>query len=362
MKAVVNTTILQDAVARAVKGSSNNKSLILSQLIELKEVSGKLQIATTDFTNYLYITVDADSIDEGFQMAVPVTQFSKLVAKTTSTSIKLEVIGTDCVKVNANGIYKIPLPLEDEGSPIKFPDKRANVPTDTVWQKFNLSTIKSLIDVHKPVLPDDGDTSVFKNTPYPMYYFGDFVLSTDTNVIVRTSVKLTDEPILISRYLLDLFLTITQEEIDVYKKDKFILVSAGKTEFYGVLSDGVEDYKIGAVLPLLDAEFDSAATFNKDELLQALDRVSLFIEEFDDTTIQFKFADNCLALSSKSMTGDEKVQSSGFTKPFSGKIKVNWMMTAIKGVVAENVTISYGLPNCIKIQEGEVTQIIALEE
>ena len=363
MKATVNTTILQDAVARAVKGSSNNKSLILSQLIELKEVEGKLQITTTDFTNYLYITVDADEIDPGFQMAVPITQFSKLVAKTTSSVIKMEVVGTDYVKINANGVYKIPLPLEDEGNPIKFPDKRMNVPkTDMPWQTFNLSTIKALIDVHKPALADDGENSVFAKTPYPLYYFGDFVLSTDTNIIVRSAVNLTDEPMLVSRYLLDLFLTITQEEITVYKNDRYILVCAGKTEIYGVLSEGVNDYNVSAVMPLLDAQFDAEATFNKSELLQALDRVSLFIGEYDDTAIQFRFENNSISLSSKSMTGDEKIQSQGFTKLFSGKINVNWLTTAIKSVVAENVTISYGLSNCIKIQEGTVTQIIALEE
>ena len=58
MKFTMNTVKLQDMVAKAMKGASNNKLIPLTNLMAIQLKDHKLTLITTDATNFLYIMED----------------------------------------------------------------------------------------------------------------------------------------------------------------------------------------------------------------------------------------------------------------------------------------------------------------
>lgn len=60
MKLQIKTTKLQEMLARAIKGASNNKLIPLTSLIAISLKDGELTLITTDATNYLYVRDDAE--------------------------------------------------------------------------------------------------------------------------------------------------------------------------------------------------------------------------------------------------------------------------------------------------------------
>ena len=57
----IKTTKLQEMLARAVQGASENKLLALTTLLAIELKDSKLTITTTDTTNYLYAGYASDA-------------------------------------------------------------------------------------------------------------------------------------------------------------------------------------------------------------------------------------------------------------------------------------------------------------
>ena len=120
MKLTIGTTKLQDMVARASKGVGNNKLIPITGLICIEVKDNKLTLITTDATNYLYI-MDDKFVNDDFYAVVDANMFAKLISKMTCENIVLTV-SDGVVAVKGNGNYKIELPLDENGQPIKYPD------------------------------------------------------------------------------------------------------------------------------------------------------------------------------------------------------------------------------------------------
>ena len=207
MKLTLKTEKLQELVSRAIKGCSNDKMIPLTGLMSIELSEHRLTIATTDATNYLFIT--EDKVDgEDFNVVVAVETFSKLISRMTSENVSLELNG-NYLNVTGNGDYKIDLPLDEEGEPVKFPRPLDNVDIKTVKANYDvkLTTMKQILTLNKPALAtDDGSC-------YTGYYSGDSVVTTDSYKICGTAIKLFDEPILIRPEMMDLLDVMASEDV-----------------------------------------------------------------------------------------------------------------------------------------------------
>ena len=122
MKLALKTEKLKEMVSRAVKGVGNNKLIPLTSLMAIEVKDNKLTLITTDATNYLYVCEDKIVADD-FYVVVDANVFSKLISKMTCENVTLEVSsGIWVLNVKGNGNYKIELPLDENGEPIKYPD------------------------------------------------------------------------------------------------------------------------------------------------------------------------------------------------------------------------------------------------
>ena len=248
MKLTVKTEKLKEMVSRAVKGVGNNKLIPLTSLMAIEVKDGKLTLITTDATNYLYIIEDKVVADD-FYVVVDANTFSKLISKMTCENVTLEVkSGIYVLEVKGNGNYKIELPLDENGEPIKYPnpyDKLQNEVADV--GTINRTTIQVILETIKPAL-----ATTLENPCYTGYYVGEQVVATDTYKIASMGVQLfKTESRLISAEMFDLLAVMGAEKINVQTSDNDAVFVTPDCIVCGKFMEGIEDYAIDAIMDLV---------------------------------------------------------------------------------------------------------------
>lgn len=360
----LETPVFKDMVARARKGASNNSILFLTSLMCIELKDNKLTLITTDGTNYFYV-MQNDVEGDDFYVTVVADTFAQLVAKTTSDKITLELDGTS-LKVKANGEYKMELP-EEEGELIKFPDPRNEVELEPL-DDIELITVKSIVDTAKSSL-----AVTFEEPCYVNYYCGDGVIATDTIKMCLMDIQLWEEARLIPAEVFDLVYLMTDEKIKVSAKDDIIMFSTSDCVVYGRTADGLDDFAMEAIGGLSNIEFPSTCKVKRSDVLQLLDRLSLFVSKTDKNEVYLTFTEEGMEVSSKKSTGVEVVpyiDSEGFEE-FTCTIDILMLQTQIKASADDAITIHYGMyendngekvSKVIKFVDGTAEMFIALIE
>lgn len=357
MKITLKTDKLKEMVSRSIKGAGNNKLIPITSLMAIQLKDSVLTFITTDATNYLYIT-DDKVVGEDFYVVVDANMFSKLISKMTCENVTLEA-KVDTLSVKGNGTYKLELPLDEDGEPIKYPDPHERLSrSSTDIGTINRTTIQVILETIKPAL-----ATTLENPCYTGYYIGDNVVATDTYKIASMGVKLFDsEPRLLSAELLDLLAVMTAEKISVEIVDNDIMFITPDCIVCGKLMEGLEDFAIVPIMELVNTEFDSCCSVPKSALLQLLDRLSLFVGPYDKNAIHLTFTQNGLQVSSKATNGIETIQyvSSTDFKDFTCAVDIQMLTNEVKAIQNDVIEIHYGEDNAIKMVDGNITIIVAL--
>ena len=360
MKLTMKTEKLKDMVSRAVKGVGNNKLIPLTSLMAIEVKNNKLTFITTDATNYLYIAEDKVVADD-FYVVVDANTFYKLISKMTCENVVLEVTsGIWVLNVKGNGNYKIELPLDENGEPVKYPDPVAKMDLSSASEKMiNRTTVQVILDSIKPAL-----ATTLENPCYTGYYVGEQVVATDTYKIASMGVNLFDANRLISPEFMDLLAVMNAEKITVYMTDTDIVCSTPDCIVCGKFMEGIEDYAIDAIMGLVNTEIDSCCSVPKNAILQLLDRLSLFVGTYDKNAINLTFTQNGLQVSSKAANGVEiidYVSSSNF-RDFTCAVDIQMLTQEIKAIQSDVIELYYGEDNAIKMVDGTIKIIVALLE
>lgn len=356
MKLSIKTLTLQDMVAKATKGASNNKMIPITGLMAIELRNGTLTLTTTDATNTLKI--NKKDIDGGdFYVTVQVDIFSKLVAKTTTETITL-TLKDSSLEVKGNGTYNIELPLDEEGQLIKFPEPVfESVEEGTV---INLSTVKTLLTSNKAALAETLEMPFLTG-----YYCGENeVISTDTYKVCGNNIKVFNKPVLIPAELMELLAIMDEEKIMVHSDGNKIRFATNNVVVYGVELEGIEDYPVEAIQAYLQTEFTSVCKVAKSAFLNLLDRLSLFVAAYDNNGLYMTFTNDGVLITSKRSNGTEliKYQDSKNFTPFTCCVDIELLKSQLSAQNSEVVELWYGHEKAIKMTSGNITQIVALLE
>lgn len=358
MQMQIKTTLLQEMVAKAVKGASFNKLIPLTSMMAIKLQDGYLKLQTTDMTNYLYII--ENDFDGYFDAVIMADQFSKLVAKMTSKNIVLTVTD-NALEVVGNGTYKIELPMDEGGKPIKYPDPVAALPKFAEEATIiNLATIKSVLYSVKPAVSTELEIPC-----YTGYYADENqIIGTDTCRIACLAEKMTDRAVLFNPEMMNLLDLMTDEKVYLNIDKDVFLFRSENCMVYGRALSGIADFDVEAINGLVNTEFPVKCRLAKSELLRVLDRISLFVGTYDEGRIELDFMQDWLRVRSKNVSGVEDIQYVEVTDhvPFNCNIEITALTTQVKAVMGDVVTICYDPDNtsALKILEGNLTQIVAL--
>lgn len=357
----IKTSKLQDMVSRAVKGASNNKMLPITSLMSIGLSDHKLTLITSDATNYLYIVEDKVEGDD-FNITVPAEMFAKLVARMTSESVTLDFDNEKLI-VTGNGTYIIELPIDENGEIIKYPDPVASIDFSKKGKgkstEIKFAIIRKILETAKPAL-----ATTFENPCYTGYYVGDKVIATDTANVCVIDAKLLDEPALISPEMMNLLAVVDSENIEVWRKENQIAFITSDCIVFGYTMEWIADYNVTAINSLIAADFNSMCKISRQAFLQLLDRLALFVTEYDNDGIYLTFTRDGLQVTSKTSSGVEiipYIDSKDFSE-FTCCLEIAMLYAQVKAQTGESVEIWYGMDVALKMTFDNITQIVAFAE
>ena len=344
---------LQEMLARASKGAANNKYLPLTNLLAVELKDSKLTITSTDGTNYLYVKEDVAGDD--FYVCISADTFPKLIARFTCEDVTLD-LKENYLEVVGNGKYKIDYQLDENGQMVKFPNPISDDINNKVGT-ISLNTIKSVLSSVRPSLAND-------NTQYASYYVGKSITATDTFKISSMAVGVFEIPKLIDSQTMDLLGTMIDENIDIYtNNDKKIMFTGDYGVVFGYTPSDIGTYRIDAILGLVNKDYPSKCKIAKNEILQVLDRISLFVDSLlDNDIINIAFENDGLSITSNKLNGAEKIPyiTQENFKECSGTILLDRFATQIKAQSGDAVEIHFGDESTIKMVDNNISMIVAL--
>lgn len=354
MKLTINTVQLQLLVSKAIKGASCNKMLPITSMMLIERKNNKLKLVTTDANNYLL--VGGVSEGEDFYAVVPVVLFSQLISKLTSEQVTL-IYDESGFTVRANGDYKIELVLDENGEPIKFPTPYVEMLDTEYISKISFENIKSILRANKASV-----ATTLEVPCYTGYYMSDKVITTDTYKLCGNDIHVVDEPILVAPETVALLDVMSAPDISIAVKDGKILFASDDCVVYGNLMYGIEDYQVDAIKRLLDDEFESSCKVQRNLILEALDRIGLFVGAYDNNSVTMRFTDGLISLSNLDARGaeDVKCEESVHAIEFMCNINIQMLQSQIKACEDDVIIIEYGKTNTIKIVSDNIVQVIAL--
>lgn len=358
MEAILDTQKLKELVVKAVKGASNNKLLPITGLMEIKVTGKILSLTTTDMTNFVTVTEELTAKGD-FCVVVPVETFSKLIAKTTAKQVVLS-LQESSLQVKGNGKYDIELPL-DEGKLIEFPKYDFNE-KKAKQKELQLSALKVIINNNKASLARTSQVEHLMGI-----LFADRAIASDSFKAAATDIKLFDQKVLLSPEAINLIDILGQEKVIAHHDGEKILFETSNAIIYTEQMDGKDEYPEEAIMSYIDSDFPHSGTFIKLELLNILDRMSLFVGEYDDNSINIAFNEEGMTLTSKKNNAMEslKYQDSAKHGDFSGLIDISWFkdqITSLGDKNALNVNIWFGNEKAIKLVENNLTLIVSLKD
>ena len=350
----IKTEKLQVLLEKVNKGAGNNKLLPITMLMCLENENKLLKITTTDGVNYVRVTEHDCDIEDDFYAVVDVEKFVGLISRLTCDIVELNV-GKSALEIIGNGTYSIPLQFDESGEILKYP----NPEKDLLWKKvteINTGVVDNILKTCKQALA----VNVADFNTYTNYYVSDCVIATNISKICDLEEPIFETPKLISSRMMDLLGMLT-DKIVVYESDDYTAFTSDNVFIYG--KNVVDDsYQIAAINGLINQEFTSVCEIFTYSLYDALDRVGLFIELYDNGAIKLIFDKDGLTIQSTNSSAVERLSyiSNNFTEHFGCMVQVQSLLDMIKCVSEEKVTIEYGQPNAIKLKHGKVIQILAL--
>ena len=350
----ISTNLLQDMVSKAIKGAGNNKLIPITSLIGIEILEGKLILKTTDGSNHLYITEKLEGDYSNFYSIVNADMFSKLVSKTTSEYIELNN-NESYLEFVGNGSYKLEIPVNADGDIIKFP--QFNIREDIAPQQISISGLKNMLTSAK--------VSVAKTMEVPCltgYYISDKVVSTNREMICLIEDTISKEPILVSSPMAELLQLFEGADLAFVKDENKLMFETENVILFGKELEGKDIYPVAAVENLAKSNYDNLIVVNKQDLLIVLDRMALFVTDYDKNGVFLKFTSDGLEIRSQKYNAVELLAIKSETPifEFSCLADIEMLKSQVGAVIGDIVNIYYGQPTSLKIKEGNTTMVLSL--
>lgn len=353
-------------VSRVVKGAGADPVIELSDALSISLQKKTLTLITTDRTNYLYIK--EPKVDgEDFNITVKVDLFSNLISKLTCEDVILSVNEEEgTLEVIGNGSYLIELMNDVDDSVVHFPDPMKDIKFKA-GSHLPLSVVQASLTTVKQALLVPKSKSDNPTPWYSAYYVGDKITASDSTKICQMTVKdkLFKEPVLITAHQMELLGVMQADKIDVMIQDGLMIFSSPDCVIYCHILDGIESFAIGPITDLCNLEMEGHCKLPKGALVQVLDRLALFVDEYDKNGVYLTFTKDGLQISSMKSSGIEIIkylEKEKKVKEFTCCVDIKLLQSQIKALIGDTIDLYYGVDNAIKIIEDNIVQVISLLE
>lgn len=349
MKFKIKTPELVAILSIVEKGVGNSKIMPITEYLHFQLEEGTLYVTATDLTNFITYTANDIEGEDG-EVVIHASSIIKLAEKTTKEEMTFEVIDNH-VQVKGNGTYKIGL-LDEQ-----YPDYEFSV-TNSV--EIDIDKLKKALTINEQSISKEMLTPVLSG-----YNVGGKLITTDgIKMCINDVDLLSGNEMLLTQSLSDLIMTLNGT-VKVEKDDKKVMFTSEKITVFGNELEGLEDYP--DITPLLDLEHEGKVTVDKKEIVNALDRLSIFADPFENNGVTLKFKDDVIELSDFKNNSQEKIPYKDETiKDFGDEVEISVNLQYLRELISvldkSDVTMYFGNDKPLKIVENEVTEILSIME
>lgn len=347
MKFTMTTAKINSIFSRLAKGVGTSKILPITEYLKIELVGGELTIVATDSANFIKYSEKGIEGEDGTAI-VQADKLIKLVSKTTKPQVTLELKDTH-LEVKGNGVYKVELFETSE-----YPTYEFNADIKGVTVKS--ATLKKVFAINKSAIATDMLMPCFTG-----YNLGTTSITTDgVKMCINDTSIFGENRALIPQKLADLLQVITSEEVHIQKEGNKILFTAENVTIFGTELDGLDEYPDISVVTEL--EYTNVATVKRQQLIDAIDRLSLFVDNTTNYGVRFKFEADFLYIEDLKQKSTEKVEYINNKQEEPGvNLTFNLDYTAdILSALGKDDAVMYYSPELpLKLTEDDVTLILS---
>lgn len=355
MKFTINTVKLNTMLSKASKGVGNSKIMPITEYVEILLQDGKLFITATDLANFITVTATIDGDYEDGRAVVKADVLAKLVAKTTVPAMTFKFNEKEG-KVKGNGTYTLALFDGEEFPDYEFVCHEAEKVT------MDTSTLKKIFLVNKSAIA----TEMFMPC-LTGYNVGEKAITTDgIKMCINASPAFADttfatHPVLLTQTLADLLHGLVDDRVQIERDGNKLLFTTNDQIIFGTELDGIDSYP--DVTPILLMEYVNTAVVPRQPLLDSIERLSLFVDKFDNNGIKLNFSDSSLTVQDlrgnssevinleKSVVGDDTKEAT---------VNINYLKDLLSVLSADTVEVKYGEGLPLLFTEGTVSLVLSL--
>ena len=355
MKIKLSTEALKLATSKASKGAGNLSMLTITSALTLESVEGNLILTTTTNSHNLEVKIkDVTSKDNKFFACTDCELFTKLVSKTDTENIILEVT-ENALMFTGNGVYNLPLIQDEEGTMARITPIEVDALEEVTVSSMEL---KKLLTWNKLAVAKTLEEPIFTG-----YCVKDNKIFTYNNITVCVSrLKLDKVNMLIPSGIVNLFSLFEDKNVTVKTTNNKVSFATDDVVITGALLEGFDLYPTEQLSALVDGEdFKNKVKISKNKFSNMLDRLGLFVQE-DKNEIVMSFGKDKLVVSDKGSSVGEQISYIGTTESpnFECKIDLNDIKGIIGEISGEEVCLLYGSDVGICVYNDNMNYIIPL--
>lgn len=346
MKFTMNTAKMNSILGKLKKGVGNSKILPVTEYLKFELNEGVLSITATDSANFVE-HIEQNVEGENGVAIVQASKLINLVAKTTKPQVSFELMETH-FEVKGNGKYKVELFETDEYPTYEFDTEIKGVTVKT-------ALLKKMFAINKSAIATDMLHPFFAG-----YNVGETAITSDGVKMCVNEVSILNERALIPQKLADLLSVLNTEEVYIQKEGNKLLFTTEGLTIFGTELDGLEDYPdVGGVTGI---QFNSTVQVKRQELLDALDRLSLFVDNTTNFGVDLTFTEEALLVSDRKQKSTEKLEYVSKKQEEVDVVlsfNINYLTDLISALSKENAELYYSQELPLKLKEENVTLILS---
>ena len=347
-------------------------SNVLSAVTETLEISAKQNVFTLAVTNREYfVEVKRDiEIPEEFHATVNATLFLKLISKVTSETIELTSDGNS-LHIKCNGNYKLPLSYDGD-SLMSLP--RINIEEVNETVDIESTTLHTIVNYNAKEL-SKGTISRAVQRLYYLDKEGAVTFTTGAcvnqfNLNMVSKLLLNDKLVKLFKLFKDTKVKMTVGHNKV-GDNSFVNVArfeAPGIEISAVLNSDEKmfvEFPVNAIRGRANVVYPMSISVNKDTLMQAIDRLMLFIHNGGNDSafsiVRMNFTNDGIVISDQMGINTEQVL---YSKPvdnvieYSALIDSNDLTKTLQSCTNQIVNVSFGNNEAFTLSEGVVRWVL----
>ena len=176
--------------------------------------------------------------------------------------------------------------------------------------------------------------------------------------------ELVKEPLLISSEMAELLKLIDEEKVSLLKEENNLIFYTNTITISGKELEGKEMYPVQAIDNLTKLEYNNYVTIPREALLDTIDRMNLFVSDYDKGGIYLEFTENGLIVTSQKSNANEiiGIVNRNSNVDYKVLVDINMLKAQLESLQEETVAIYFGQDKSIELKENDIILVLSLLE